>query len=292
LLLDKPKGPTSHDVVSALRAATGERRIGHSGTLDPMATGLLLVLIGSATRLEQYLVGQDKAYEATIVFGKQTDTDDAEGTTVATAAVSPEVSDPKFAAEVLAGFLGVQEQVPPAYSALKRDGVPAYRIARAGGTPKIDARMVEVLSATLQRVDESAPAWDVTFDVSKGTYIRALARDIGRAAGTCAHLSALRRTRIGGARIEGAVALKDAVSAAEAGEIRSRFVDPVELLALPSHAVAPGPVRDGRALAAPDAPVGEGARVALVDADSLLAIYRRDGAQLLPEVVFTPVVVR
>ena len=291
LLLDKPQGPTSHDAIAKLRAATGERRIGHAGTLDPMATGLLIVLIGRATRLEQYLVGHDKQYEARIVFGAETDTLDAEGAVTESAPVPAEVSDPAWASELLKGFLGEQKQMPPAYSALKRDGVPAHRIARAGGEPVLDPRLITVYAADLAGIDSTLPAWDVVFSVSKGTYIRSLARDIGRAAGTRAHLGALRRTHVGLARVTDALTLPDAVAAAEAENLPECFCDPVSLLGFPSLEVAAELVRDGKPLA-DDAPRAEGERVSVVTPERLLAVYRRAGERLDPESVLVPGVTR
>src|SRR5665648_353727 len=129
LAVDKPSGITSHDVVAAVRRATGERRVGHAGTLDPVATGLLTILVGPATRLEPYLSGHDKTYVATIAFGTSTDTDDADGAVIQTVPVPGDVIDPDAASRLLASFTGEQLQVPPAYSAIKRGGQVAHRAA-------------------------------------------------------------------------------------------------------------------------------------------------------------------
>ena len=172
---------TSHDVVNRVRRITGERRVGHAGTLDPMATGVLVVLVGPATRLAPYLTSAEKTYEARIAFGAETDTDDAEGRVTLTAAVPDEVCDPFAAAAMVASLVGVHEQIPPAYSAIKRGGVVAYEAARKGEALELEPRTVEVASAELLGVQVDPPAWDVAFAVSKGTYIRALARDLGRA---------------------------------------------------------------------------------------------------------------
>ncbi|MGB4442659.1 MAG: tRNA pseudouridine(55) synthase TruB [Coriobacteriia bacterium] len=292
LLVDKPAGLTSHDVVSALRTATGERRIGHSGTLDPMATGLLVVIIGRATRLERYLVGHDKSYDARIAFGKLTDTLDAEGTVTETAPVPPQVLDETFARDVLARFVGPQDQIPPAYSAIKRGGMSAHRVARAGGTPVLEPRSVEVYEASLRGINAKGPTWDVSFSVSKGTYIRSLARDIGEAAGTLAHLSGLRRTLAGTAAIDGALSLEAAVAAAEEGLLEDHLVDPVTLLGMPVVEVTLEDVRDGRSVAASDAAIAEDEAVAIVAADELLGVYRRRGNMLAPETVLSPGVPR
>ncbi len=292
LLVDKPAGLTSHDVVSAIRVATGERRIGHSGTLDPMATGLLVVIIGRATRLERYLVGHDKSYEARIAFGKATDTLDAEGVVTETAPVPPEVLDETFAREVLARFVGRQDQTPPAYSAIKRGGMSAHRVARAGGIPVLEPRPVEVYEASLREIRTKRPAWDVSFSVSKGTYIRSLARDIGEAAGTLAHLSALRRTSAGLARLTDAMNLEDAVVSAEAGLLEEHLIDPVALLGMRCVEVSAEDVRDGRSVTTTEVASAEDEPVAIVAGDQLLGVYRQRGNTLVPETVLVPGVPR
>lgn len=292
LLVDKPQGPTSHDVVAVLRSATGERRIGHAGTLDPMATGLLIVLIGAATRLERYLVGHSKGYDARIVFGSETDTLDAEGAVTETVPVPDAVRSAEEARRVLASFLGEQQQMPPAYSAIKRGGVAAHRVARAGGEPALEPRSIEVMEAELVGVDPEVPAWDVRLTVSKGTYVRSLARDIGRAAGTRAYLGALRRTQVGDAHVQDALALDEALELARANALSGRFTDPVSLLGMPVIEAAPAEVRDGKPLAAPQAGLVEGELVAVATEEVLLAVYRYLGGRLVPDVVLAPAVVR
>ncbi len=197
LLVDKPEGMTSHDVVAIVRRATGEGRVGHAGTLDPAATGLLVVLVGPATRLEPYLSSATKSYEATIAFGAATDTDDADGAVIATSPVPTEVGDPVYARALLARLLGDSEQMPPTYSAIKTAGEVAHRVARAGGEVVVRPRAIRVDEARLLDVDPETESWRVAFTVSKGTYIRALARDVGLAADTHAHLSGLTRTNSG-----------------------------------------------------------------------------------------------
>ncbi|MDZ4166820.1 MAG: tRNA pseudouridine(55) synthase TruB, partial [Coriobacteriia bacterium] len=225
LLVDKPGGPTSHDVVATIRRATGERRIGHAGTLDPMATGLLLVLVGRATRLERYLSGHDKSYDARIVFGAATDTLDADGEVTETRPVDDTLFDLTRAAGVLASFVGPALQMPPAYSAIKRGGVAAHRLARAGKEPELQPRDIVVHEATLSAVHPDEHAWDVSFSVSKGTYIRSLARDVGLAAGTVAHLGALRRTAVGAASITAAHTIDAVTEAATADRLPALFSD-------------------------------------------------------------------
>jgi tRNA pseudouridine55 synthase len=203
LLVDKPAGVTSHDMVLAARRAYGERSIGHLGTLDPFATGLLLMLIGRSTRLANFIVTEPKVYEATIRFGSETNTDDSTGTVVRNAP-PPETSAIQTAIESLTGNL---MQVPPAYSAKSVDGERAYDSARRGEPMELPAVAV--------RVDR----WDVhemepdfiraTITCGTGTYVRALARDLGRAVGSAAHLESLRRTRCGEFNVRDAASLQD-----------------------------------------------------------------------------------
>ncbi len=198
--MDKPTGPSSHGVVSAARKALGTRKVGHAGTLDPMATGLLVLGVGTATRLLTYLVGANKMYTATIRLGSATVTDDAEGDTISTAA--PEtlaaVTDADIAREV-AALTGEIDQRPSAVSAIKVDGQRAYDRVRAGDDVVLDARQVTVSRFDVHDIRRVADFidLDVSVDCTSGTYIRALARDMGAALGVGGHLTALRRTRVG-----------------------------------------------------------------------------------------------
>jgi len=287
LLVDKPAGMTSHDVVVAVRQATGEGRVGHAGTLDPAATGLLVVLIGAYTRLAPYLTAARKRYEARIVFGVSTDTDDAEGDAVETAPVPDALFDAASARDVLASMLGASRQVPPAYSAIKIAGRASHRVARAGGVVDLAPRDVTVFDAQILEVDPLSHSWDVAFDVSKGTYVRSLARDLGRKAGTVAHLAALRRTASGPLRVEAAETLRSVIDAAGAGRLASLFADPVTALGLPSVEGDPADVGNGRALprsAAED--VGDGERVAVLCDRRLKAVYLVAHDALRAEAVF------
>jgi tRNA pseudouridine55 synthase len=203
-LVDKPAGMTSHDVVAIVRRAAGESRIGHAGTLDPFATGLLVLLLGRATRLLPYLNGEPKTYEASIRFGSETDTDDATGTPTMTAPV-PTLDAIEAALPTLTGAIA---QVPPAYSAKQIAGRRAYDAARAGAPLPLKPVAVTVHEWTpigFQRDTLSA-----RISCSGGTYIRALARDLGRATGSAAHLSALRRVSSGPYSVDMAVGI-DAV---------------------------------------------------------------------------------
>ncbi len=232
--VDKPSGCTSHDVVSAARRALGERRVGHAGTLDPLATGVMLLGVGQATRLLGMLTLERKSYIAAIAFGAETNTDDTEGEVTRTVPCAPELADETFARGVLEGFLGPQMQVPPAFSAISVNGVRAYKSARAGLDVELPARPVEVFEASLLSIDAAAEGvvWNVAFTVSKGTYIRSLARDIGRRVGGAAHIAALRRTA------SGAVTLGDALApdALSVESVRAHALDPLALLGIaPVH---------------------------------------------------------
>jgi tRNA pseudouridine55 synthase len=209
LLVDKPQGVTSHDVVARARRLLGTRKVGHAGTLDPMATGLLLLGVDSATRLLTYLVGLDKEYLATIRLGVATDTDDAEGEVVATTDAS-RVSDAAVAAGIRA-LTGEIEQVPSTFSAIKVDGRRAYDRARAGEAVELAARNVTIHDFELlaSRREGAVVDLDVRVACSSGTYIRALARDLGAGLGVGGHLTALRRTRVGPFGVADAVQLPD-----------------------------------------------------------------------------------
>ncbi len=291
LLVDKPAGYTSHDVVARIRRATGEGRVGHAGTLDPMATGLLVVLVGPATRLEPYLSAANKAYDAQIAFGAATDTDDAEGVIIRETPVSPRLSEEAFARSVLAQFLGESMQQPPVYSAIKVGGTSAHRAARSGNPLDLAKRPIAVEAAELRAIAVDPVRWSVAFAVSKGTYVRSLARDIGEASGSSAHLTRLVRTASGPLRLSDAYQLEDVLAAAERGELPRLWADPVAALGIPSLEVEPAAVADGRPLtthAASLAHLRPGQLVALTSVPSavLLAIYRVADDRLEPEVVF------
>jgi len=212
LLVDKPGGITSHDVVARARRALGTRKIGHAGTLDPMATGLLVLGVDSATRLLTYVVGLDKTYEATIRLGVATDSDDADGeiTATADAATVAAVTDEAIAAGIVP-LTGDISQVPSRVSAIKVNGRRAYDLARAGEAVELAARSVTVSRFAVRGTRRTAGVIDVdvVVDCSSGTYIRALARDLGDALGVGGHLTALRRTRIGPFDVADAVAVDD-----------------------------------------------------------------------------------
>jgi len=202
--VDKPAGPTSHDVVAHARRILGERSIGHTGTLDPFATGLLVLLVGKGTRVARFLDGLAKTYLATARLGERTTTDDLTGEPVG-AAFEGQLPDRGRVEDTLAQFLGAQQQTPPVFSAKKQDGERAYARARRGEVVELAPNTVTVYRMELVGMEGA----DVTFrvTVSTGTYVRALARDLGERLGTGAHLTALRRESIGSLRVEDATRL-------------------------------------------------------------------------------------
>jgi tRNA pseudouridine55 synthase len=253
LLLDKPQGMTSHDVVARARRALGTKKVGHAGTLDPMATGLLILGIGPSTRLLTYLVGLDKEYFATIRLGQSTTTDDAEGDVLATSDITAVTSTALAAGmEVLTGDIS---QRPSAVRAIKVDGVRAYDRVRAGEDVELAARAVRVSAFELLEgcggpFDSASPRSgtqlhgfidvDVRVECSSGTYIRALARDLGASLSTGGHLTALRRTRVGPFSIEDAEPVPDRVPARSDD---SRTLERAETSATGANAGEPHPLR-------------------------------------------------
>ncbi len=197
LIVDKPAGWTSHDVVAKIRKLAGTKRVGHAGTLDPLATGVLVVGVGQATRLLGYLTLAEKEYAATIRLGQTTDTDDADGVVIGSVPVVA-IGEPELG-PALRALTGEITQVPPGVSAIKVGGQRSYRLARAGQQPQLAARTVTVRELALDAVRPAGDVLDIDVRVtcSSGTYIRALARDLGTALGVGGHLTALRRTRVG-----------------------------------------------------------------------------------------------
>ena len=213
LLVDKPEGMTSAGVIRALKGRFGQSKAGHLGTLDPFASGLLPLCLGEATKVARYLLLEEKAYEGRIRLGRETDTLDRTGTTTAAAPV-PAIAEADLA-RVRAAFTGPLRQTPPMYSALKRDGVPLYELARKGVEVERAPRDVTIHALDLRLAD--ADAIDFAVRCSKGTYVRVLASDVGRSLGTVAHLERLRRSLVGPFRVEDAWT-PDALRAAETGE--------------------------------------------------------------------------
>ena len=232
VIVDKPGGMTSHDVVARIRRLAGTKRVGHAGTLDPMATGVLVVGVEKATRLLGYLALTEKQYDATIRLGQSTSTDDAEGELTGGASAADLM--PQALAVAVQGLTGEIEQVPPAVSAIKVDGQRAYKLTRAGAAPDLKPRPVTVHEFTVTAIRPAEGGLldvDATVRCSSGTYIRALARDLGNNLGTGGHPTRLRRTRVGGYGLEGARTLE---------HLAERF----EVLPLAQAASAAFPRRD------------------------------------------------
>ena len=276
LLVDKPAGFTSHDIVAIVRRLSGQRRVGHAGTLDPFATGLLVLLLGRATRLLPYLAGEPKVYDAVVAFGYETDTDDATGSSTRTAP-PPSRADLDAA---LASLTGALQQVPPAYSAKQQGGQRAYVAARRGSPLELAPVAVAVHEWTVASWDGSTLSASVV--CSGGTYVRALARDLGRAAQSAAHLQTLRRRQSGPFRVDDAATL----SALEQRGVESYVRPALECLeglsveSLDGDAVER--VKRGQAVGA-SAP---GEKAALVDRERrLVAVAIRNGAEWQPRVV-------
>jgi tRNA pseudouridine55 synthase len=313
LVVDKPAGITSHDVVSVLRRVFGIKKIGHTGTLDPFATGVLPMAIGHATRLIQYLDEGVKVYEARIQFGISTDTGDLHGSEVATAPV-PSL-DEEQVASVLSGFLGDQMQTPPAYSAVKVNGRALYKYAREGKAVQASARPIRI--DALSVLGMSGATLDIRVVCGRGTYVRVLAEQIAEALGTCGHLVALRRHRSGPFLLDDAIdfaSLSELVSGRtewpavlrpRRGEPRLPWREPAEILAVlnprlltPASVLSHLPVQSldatalrllqlrGQVEAFPEG-IEEGGCWCVYDQDRLLGIMRRDGdigrvARILP----------
>ncbi|MBY4898077.1 tRNA pseudouridine(55) synthase TruB [Cupriavidus sp. AU9028] len=226
LLLDKPLGLSSNDALVRAKRLLRANKAGHTGTLDPLATGLLPLCFGEATKFSQDLLDADKTYEATVRLGQRTSTGDAEGEVIAQ---RPVTCDSAAIAAMLVRFTGEIEQVPPMYSALKKDGRPLYEYARAGQTVERAARRVTIHAIALLASElPQAPCFTIRVTCSKGTYIRTLAEDIGEALGCGAHLTALRRTGVGDLTLAGAVTLEQLGEHDDAG--RPGLLAPVDAL--------------------------------------------------------------
>ncbi len=219
LLVDKPKGLTSHDVVYHLRRKLQIKKIGHAGTLDPMATGVLVMLIGKATRISQYLMSVDKVYEGEATLGVVTDSQDAEGEVMSTQPV-PELTEARVR-DVMKGFLGDQYQTPPMHSAIKIGGVPLYKLARKGEEVEREPRFIRIAAFNL--LSFTTPKISFDLHCTKGTYVRTVASDLGQKLGCGAHLSALRRTGSGKFTISQCMPLEQ-IEALSLPEIQKRLI--------------------------------------------------------------------
>jgi tRNA pseudouridine55 synthase len=262
LLLDKPVGITSNRALQEAKRLLGANKAGHAGTLDPMASGLLVLLFGEATKFAGPLLDSDKEYLATLKLGSRTNTGDAEGEVLEVRPVNASAAE---VAAVLERFRGAIDQVPPMYSALKRDGVPLYKLARQGRTVERAARQVQI--SELELLGYQAPLAQLRVRCSKGTYVRSLGEDIGAVLGTGAHLAALRRTGAGRFRVEEALTLEGLRALPAPGE---RLLGLGKLLAdFPAtelDAAAEARLRNGQPLKISGLQAG------------LRALYRTDGA--------------
>lgn len=285
LNVNKPAGPTSHDIVARVRRGTGVRKIGHAGTLDPMATGVLVLCVGAATRLSEYVMASRKVYRALVRFGVETDTYDAEGAVVAERPVSLTRAAVEAA---LDPFRGEIEQVPPMYSAIQQGGRRLYELARAGQNVPREPRAV-----TIERLE--LLAWEsplATLEVvcSPGTYIRSLAHDLGQALRTGAHLAALERAASGRFTVEDAVAW-DALEAAMVDGTWTRWLLPADwavagLAALQLDAAQSEAVRHGQWIAADAGTEGGGLARAYDEAGAFVAVLERRENYWKPHKVF------
>ena len=268
LVVDKEEGPTSHDVVAALRRITGRKRIGHCGTLDPLATGALVVCLGRLTRLSQWLSEGEKAYDTTICLGATSDTCDAQGNIVPGEQVAAPDSDRVSAA--LRRFEGSIQQVPPAYSAVKVNGVRSYDLARRQRAVPLKPRRVHI--AELEMVAYRFPLLELRVVCSRGTYIRSLAADLGRELGCGGYVQRLRRSRVGALDLDLAFTVSEIRDAVSAGRLERCFVPLPRALAGLSEVVldAAGLERFGHGN-----PVGV-AKVAERGQESVCAVYDRD----------------
>ena len=283
LIIDKPEGITSHDVVARVRRILKMKRIGHTGTLDPFATGVMVIIVGKATRLAQFLDKDAKEYEAVVQFGFETDTGDLTGSRESRVESRESVSVDEIE-RVLKDFRGEIEQTPPMYSAKKVDGKKLYELARKG--IEIERKPVKVTIYKLEILNLKSETWNLKLRVvcSAGTYIRTLAQDIGRKLGIGAHLGELRRTKAGKFDIEKAVTLEDLEKIVAAGKLG-------EILILMNEAVSHLPeirlsaeeinrVKNGRTLKMESAEIADGNFCRMTDKDAqLIAVGFYDAAE-------------
>ncbi|MBO3087526.1 tRNA pseudouridine(55) synthase TruB [Cellulomonas dongxiuzhuiae] len=293
LVVDKPAGWTSHDVVARVRRLASTRKVGHAGTLDPMATGVLVIGVGRATRLLTYVTGADKDYAATVRLGVTTTTDDAEGEVVARADAA-HVTRADLDVQV-AALTGDLLQVPSSVSAIKVDGRRAYALVRAGEEVELAARPVHVARFAVRDVraaqDDGAAVLDVDVEVtcSSGTYVRALARDLGTVLGVGGHLTALRRTRVGGFGLEQARTLDELAATPEDVAVTVLPLADAARAVLPARELTEAEARAlsyGQGVDPADEHAGPIA--ALAPDGTLVAIVERRGPHMRPTVVFAP----
>jgi tRNA pseudouridine55 synthase len=286
LVVDKPRGPSSHDVVARVRRLLATREVGHAGTLDPMATGVLVVAVGEATKLAAYLTSEDKVYEATVALGIATDTLDAEGRETARVEVPADVraeltggDAPRASiARALDSEAARTAQIPPVYSAIKQAGERAYAKARRGEAPELTARLVVVRRIDVLASTSEPPSLTVRLAVTKGYYVRAFARDLAAALGTVGHLTSLRRIRSGSFDVVEAVVLDPAPEG-----LSSRLIPLAEAAARALPVIrlsddAATDARHGRAIALPIVTPEDAAPHAWLDATGRLVAIGQVGA--------------
>jgi tRNA pseudouridine55 synthase len=270
LVVDKPAGLTSHDVVDAARRWLGTRRVGHLGTLDPQATGVLPLAIRAATKLIPFIEDDTKIYDGTVVLGSETDTLDREGEVLRR--FDGELPGREQVETALEKFVGDVEQIPPMYSAVKKDGVPLHRLARQGQEVERESKWIVIESIEMTRFE--SPEVDLRVVCSAGTYVRVLADDLGHVLGCGAHLGDLRRTRSGPFTIEASHTAADLNAAAESGKVEQWLIDPAEALGFPILEVS-GEQRF-RLQNGGDLPAGElhrlapGSRISILDEEGAL----------------------
>ena len=283
--LDKPVGPTSHDMVGLLRRLTGTRRIGHAGTLDPLASGVLPVLVGPATRFSEELTGGPKRYDAVVRLGRRSATDDAEGPIEPAEGPLPDEGSLRGA---VAAFVGTFEQRPPTFSARKAGGETAHRAARAGRQLDVPPRVVRVDAIDLLGVERGDGTMDVRLDIrcGPGTYVRSIARDLGERLGCGGYLAALRRTEAAGLRVEDALTPGTLEDLAAEGRLAEAILPVADLLRLPRVALALEEAtrfRHGSVIGLADR--GSDGRVAVFAGPDLLGIGTVAGGSLQPDKV-------
>lgn len=284
--LDKPVGPTSHDMVGMMRRLTGTRRIGHAGTLDPLASGVLPILIGGATRFSAELTGGSKRYDAVIRLGARSATDDAEGPIVAADGPLP---DEASVLEALAGFVGTFEQLPPTFSARKVGGRTAHRAARAGDPIAVPPRPVTIHSLEMHTYDRNDEGVDLRVDLrcGAGTYVRSLARDLGERLGCGGYLRSLRRTEAAGLSVDAAVTPDRLEALAADGRLGEAILPVGDLLPLPHVTLdraAADAFRNGSARTLEGPPAADG-RAAVFEGGELIGIGSLTANLLQPEKV-------
>jgi len=284
--VNKPAGMTSHDVVNIVRRASRASRVGHAGTLDPIATGVLLVCIGQGVRVSEYLTDHDKKYRARFRLGVATDTDDATGAIIAQREAA-DVSREQIEI-ALKSFVGKIAQMPPAYSSIKRDGIPLYKLARRGIEIEIEPRNVEIFEISL--IETVLPEIEIDVYCSKGTYIRSIARDLGEKLGCGAMMTALTRTASGNFSLSDAIALDDLRGALDAG-FAERYIYPLDDALLQYEAIIVEPqlakdIQQGKSLNCGREFATPFLRAYTADGDFIAILERRSAEMWKPRKVF------